>query len=123
MFLKYSTSFIFLLTISCFLDDSDEPEGLVRHLPSRLLKAAAQKRTKKKGAIGDRLEAASTDEEDDEITTTTGRWSRKDTGKVGSKVPVYIKPVEDEEKLERLRTASALQFYKVNISFISERYV
>lgn len=99
------------------IDDSDDPEGLVRHLPRRLLKAGAQKRTKKRSAVGNRLEAASSDEDDDDDgdAREVGNWSRKKLGTVGSKVPEFVKPVpsgEELEKLELLKTASAYEFYK-----------
>jgi hypothetical protein len=91
MFAANCCSSIYLCTYFLFLDDSDDPEGLVRHLPTRLLKAGAQKRTKKRSAIGNRLEAATSDEEEDDDVPEVreaGTWSHQNTDMIGSRVPV-----------------------------------
>jgi hypothetical protein len=99
------------------LDDSDEPEGLVRHLPTRLLKAGAQKRTKKWSAIGNRLEAATSDEEEnDDVQEVreTGNWSRQNSDMVGSRVSVWVKPVMTAENSDMLADlSSAYDYYKL----------
>jgi len=98
-------------------DDSDEPDGIADHLPRRLLKAGAQKRTKQKSAAGNRLETVSSEEEDDDVPAVNlGKWSKTDSGLVGSKVPPYIKPLLDMEKeewVEQLEEASAFDYYRV----------
>ncbi len=98
-------------------DDSDEPDGIADHLPRRLLKAGAQKRTKQKSAAGNRLETVSSEEEDDDVPVVNlGKWSKTDSGLVGSKVPPYIKPLLDMEKeewVEQLEEASAFDYYRV----------
>ncbi len=74
---------------------------MVRHLPTRLLKACAQKRTKKRSANGSRLETATSDEEEnDDVPEVreTGNWSRQNTDMVRSRVLVMVKPVMTAEK-------------------------
>lgn len=45
-----------------------------------------------------------------------GKWSTRDSGLVGSKVPPYVKPIMDAEKeelLQRLEEASAFEYYRL----------
>ena len=67
--------------------------------------------------MGTRLEADE-DEDDDEYVPANedlGQWSRRDLGLVGSRVRLYVKPVldEEEERLGHLKTASAMELYKL----------
>lgn len=112
-----SASFVTLFFLCC-LDDSDEPEGLVRHLPRRVLRAGGQKRTKK--LVGTRMEADEDEDEDEEedvpANEDLGQWSRRDLARVGSRIPPFVKPVleeADEERLTHLQTASAMELYKL----------
>lgn len=61
-----------------------------------------------------RLEADSDSEDEAPSTSTQGRWSSKNPGLVGSRIPKFNKPVmsaEDKEKLEGL--SAALDYYKL----------
>ncbi len=87
----------------------------MRHFPRRMLKAGAQQRTMKRSVLSNRLEMDSSDEDDVMDTPVIGQWSRKNPGKVGSKISPFIKPVVDNEKLERLKSGTALDFYKVSL--------
>lgn len=107
------------VTFSYFLDDSDEPTGLVRHLPRRLLGAQAEKRKRKSSGIGNRLSRleadGDNDSNDDEVMEPEqGQWSHRDPALVGTKIPPFIKPVlsvEDRETFESLSTA--FDWYKL----------
>lgn len=75
-----------------FTDDSDEPEGLVRHIPRRLLGSRAHSRKRKRANIGNRtgrLEADS-DSEDEPAAARPlpGQWTPRDPGLLGSKVKI-----------------------------------
>ena len=96
-----------------FLDDSDEPEGLIHHLPRRLLGAGGQQRTKTR--VGTRQVDDTDNEDEDESEHVLGQWSRRDSGQVGASIPPYIKPIledAEEENFEYLKTASAMELYK-----------
>lgn len=69
--------------------------------------------------MNNRMEADEDEDEDDdgavEANNISGQWSRRDLGRVGSRIPVYAKPQldeEDEERMEHLKTASAMELYK-----------
>jgi hypothetical protein len=115
--LYFVLQFYFIFVLFLYLDNSDnsdEQEGLVRHLHRQLLNAGAQKRTMKCNMIGNRLEPASSDAEDDKVPANNSQWTRENPRLIGSRVPSYIKPEENEAKLERLKTATAMEYYKVN---------
>jgi len=100
-----------------FSDDSDEPTGLVSHLPRRLLREHAQKRTRRRAPLNrQHLEAASDTDSDDDVAITDlqAKWSKVDSGLVGSRVAPFVKvdlSAEDREKLEGLTTA--LDYYEL----------
>jgi hypothetical protein len=109
-----------------FSDDSDDPSGLIDHLPRRLLGAHAEKRKRKRvtvGSKGDKLQASgsrlqagsdSEGDEGEEDEGVSGQWSKKSTGLVGSKTPSFTKPVltaADRDTLESLTTAYS--YYKI----------
>jgi hypothetical protein len=73
---------------------------------------------KKKSAVSNRLEAASTDDEEEPEANqrNPSKWSRRNPGLLGSNIPRYIQPELDEENkewVEQLKTGSAYDFYKV----------
>ena len=95
-------------------DDSDEPTGLVTHLPRRLLGSQAQMRKRKRAPLNRTSLEADSDDEDDEPPENPGRWSKVDPKLVGSRIPTFIKvdkSAEDRELLEGLCTA--LDYYKL----------
>jgi hypothetical protein len=87
----------------------------------------AEKRMRKRGAIGDktiRLEAESDSDEEHEAEASGGQWSRKNPGLLGSNVPAFIKPVlsvTDSDQLAGLGT-NAYDYYKLfqSDSFVTE---
>ena len=92
-------------------DDSDEPTGLVSHLPRRLLKEHAEKRRRKRAPLNRALLEADSDSEEDiddvVIPVDPGKWSQADTGLVGSRIPPFVKKdisIIDRELLEGLST-------------------
>jgi hypothetical protein len=107
-------------------DDSDEPSGLVRHLPRRLLGVQAEKRKRKRAAIGNkvtRVEADSDSEDEQQAEASVGQWSRKNPEKLGTNIPAFIKPVlsvADSDRLGGLN--NAYDYYKLfqSDSFVSE---
>ena len=92
-------------------DDSDEPTGLVSHLPQRLLKEHAEKRRRKRAPLNRALLEADSDSEEDiedvVIPVDPFKWSQADTGLVGSRIPPFVKKdisIIDRELLEGLST-------------------
>lgn len=116
-----------------FLDDSDEPAGLVDHLPRRLLAVEPEERVRRRSGIGGkgallgrgvRLEAdiiSSDNDEEDRSTasqqvsmTNDHQWKRKNPDMVGTCTPSFVKPVlstEHQEKLQNCKTA--FDYYKI----------
>lgn len=98
-------------------DDSDEPTGLVSHLPRRLLGEHAEKQRRRRAPLNKQhLEAASDTDDDDDlpIREDPTKWRKANSGLVGSRVPPFVKvamSIEDREKLEGLTTA--LEYYKL----------
>ena len=112
--------FIFSYYFFPVTDDSDEPTGLTRHLPRRLLAVHAEQRKRKRAAVGNRavrLENDSDTEDEDEqrpVRPPRTQWTPQDPGLVGVNTPEFIKPVmsdENREKLEDLSTA--YDYYKL----------
>lgn len=102
------------MTVCFCLDDSDNPSGLVSHLPRRLLAGQAQRRQRKRAATNrEALEADSSDEEE-EPPIDPGKFTKKNPGLLGSRIPPFQqvdKSPEDQELLKGLSTA--LDFYKL----------
>jgi len=109
-------SIIFLLSthLNHFPDDSDEPTGMVRHLPRRLLGGQAQVRKRKKAATGNRVEAESGSDSEGEEREVKGKWSSTDPGLLGTKTPEFVKPVLSEDDTAALANIStAYEYYKL----------
>ena len=99
-------------------DDSDEPGGLVCHLPRRLLREHAEKRVRRRAPLNrQRTENNDdTDDEDEKAIPKEGihQWRKTDAGLVGSRVPAFVTvdmKAEDREELEGL--TSALEYYQL----------
>ena len=102
-------------------DDSDNPEGVVDHLPRRILGGPASVNKKRRASNKRRLEADSDEEGEGQarqprpaVQRQERIWNKTNSGMVGSKVPEFIKPVlsaDDQHKLDDL--ASAYDFYKL----------
>ena len=86
------------------------------HLPRRLLASTASASRRKKAGIGNkrfRTEAEEFDNAPDALNAPDaagemGKWTRKDPGLVGSRIPAFVKPArsqEDEETFESVSTA------------------
>jgi hypothetical protein len=112
---KLKKIFIFSYYFFPVTDDSDEPTGLTRHLPRRLLAVHAEQRKRKRAAVGNRavrLENDSDTEDEEEqrpVRPPRTQWTPQDPGLVGVNTPEFIKPVmsdENREKLEDLSTAT-----------------
>lgn len=102
------------------IDDSDEPSGLTRHLPRRLLAVHAEKRKRKRAAIGNRATRLENDSDTEDegppvvVPQPRGQWTRQDPGLIGTNTPHFIKPVisaMDYSKLDDLSTA--FDYYKL----------
>ena len=85
----YFTFFLFTIFTS---DDSDEPKGLVDHLPRRLLREHAEKRVRRRAPLNrERTENASDSDEDDvAIPEDPRKWGMTNPGLVGSRVPAFV---------------------------------
>lgn len=111
-----------------FADDSDDPTGLVTHLPRRLLGGAAVAKRRKLSAIGGRaarLEAASDSEEEEGVRERDPilpqDWSRTNPKRVGTNTPEFRKPVlSDDDKEQLAGLSSAYDYYKL---FSSDSYI
>lgn len=100
-------------------DDSDEPTGLVCHLPRRILREHAEKRRRRRAVTNQAtLEADSDDEDDDgdvQQPVDPGRWFKKDPELLGSRVPAFVpKPLPDADRQKVLDDLStAYDYYKL----------
>jgi hypothetical protein len=105
--------FLLKLIYLTFSDDSDAPTGIVRHLPLRLLGSQVEMRKRRKAATGNRLEASS-DSDDDQEREDSRNWNSTNPGLLGTKIPMFVKPVmpvEDASSLENI--SSAYDFCKL----------
>ena len=100
-----------IFTSLCASDDSDEPTGLVSHLPRRLLREHAEKRKRKRAPINRLVQEADSDSDEDDndvvLPIDPSMWSQANTGLVGSRIPPFVKKdlsIEDRELLEGLST-------------------
>jgi hypothetical protein len=99
-------------------DDSDEPSGDVRHLPSGLLLSKATTSRRKRSAISNKKKCCETAEEEGPTDSGGGeagrQWRRQDPWLVSSNILPFQKPAlspEDQEKLDG--PSSAYSFYKL----------
>lgn len=98
-------------------DDSDEPTGLVSHLPRRLLREHAEKRVRRRAPLNrERTENDSDDSDEDDVAIPEDpkKWVKTNPGLVGSRVPAFVPmdmSAQDREELESL--TSALGYYKL----------
>ena len=100
-------------------DDPDDPQGF--RLPRRLLQTRGEK--VQKGLKRPRLfgnEESKDDNEDEEEDSdesrsrpASGSWTSKNSGCVGSNVPVFEPPAEDAALAQLKKLKTAYEFYKV----------
>jgi hypothetical protein len=90
-----------LFTPFSYSDDSDDPSGDPRHLPSRVLLSKGTTRKRKRGALGNKKKRMENDEEDEQADggepAPPGPWKKRDPGLVGSNIPPFLKPVRSAE--------------------------
>ena len=102
-------------------DDSDNPEGVVDHLPRRILGGPASVNKKRRASNKRRLEADSDEEGEGQarqprpaVQRQERIWNKTNSGMVGSKVPEFIKPVlsaDNQQQLENI--SSGYNYYKL----------
>jgi hypothetical protein len=90
-----------LFTPFSYSDDSDDPSGDPRHLPSRILLSKGTTRKRKRGALGNKKKRMENDEEEEQANgggpAPPGPWKKRDPGLVGSNIPPFLKPVRSAE--------------------------
>jgi hypothetical protein len=101
-----------------FLDDSDEPTGLISHLPRRILREHAEKRKRRRAVTNEATLEADSDNEDDEDDVQqpveSGRWLKKDPELLGSRVPAFVpKPLPDADRKVLDDLSTAYDYYKL----------
>ena len=102
-------------------DDSDNPEGVVDHLPRRILGGPASVNKKRRASNKRRLEADSDEEGEGQarqprpaVQRQERIWNKTNSGMVGSKVPEFIKPVLSADYQQQLENiSSGYDYYKL----------